>query len=180
MFTQLITLLALVAAGVATRLVGTLQFNAVGAAFLFSGATVSRKWLAVLAPLGAYFVTDILLNLQWFGSDFNAWKFEATSYVLFVAIALLGMAIGKNPAALRVGTAAVLAAVGFFLVSNFVHWLGSDTYSPTPAGLLTCYTAALPFAGNMLVGNLLFSALLFGGWHYAQPYFAGTPKFAKA
>jgi hypothetical protein len=29
---------------------------------------------------------------------------------------------------------------------------------------MACYLAAIPFAQNMLLGNLLFSAILFGGY----------------
>lgn len=37
----------------------------------------------------------------------------------------------------------------------------SGSYQPTREGLLACYTAALPFSRNTLVGNFAFSLLLF-------------------
>jgi hypothetical protein len=37
-------------------------------------------------------------------------------------------------------------------------------YPPTLSGLAECYVAAIPFFQNTLAGDLLFSALLFGGF----------------
>jgi len=37
--------------------------------------------------------------------------------------------------------------------------------------LVDCYVAAIPFFRNMLLGNLLFSALLFGGFALAENRF---------
>ena len=36
-------------------------------------------------------------------------------------------------------------------------------YPHTMAGLIACYIAAIPFAINMLAGNLFYAAALFGG-----------------
>jgi hypothetical protein len=50
----------------------------------------------------------------------------------------------------------------FFVVSNFSVWLVS--YPLTIAGLIECYTLALPFYGAALVGDSLYAAILFGGY----------------
>jgi hypothetical protein len=49
-------------------------------------------------------------------------------------------------------------------------------YPRTPAGLLACYIAAIPFAKNMLYGNLLFSCVLFGGMEFLK---ARQPALAR-
>jgi hypothetical protein len=70
----------------------------------------------------------------------------------------------------------------FFLLSNFHVWLGSRTYPQTPAGLLACYVAAVPFAMNMLAANLLYCGLMFGSWELLArrwPALA-TPAMARA
>ena len=43
-----------------------------------------------------------------------------------------------------------------------------DLYPRSIEGLIACYVAAIPFFGNTVLGNLLFSGLLFGGWAIAQ------------
>jgi hypothetical protein len=43
-------------------------------------------------------------------------------------------------------------------------WLSSGFYPRTLVGLEACYMAAIPFFQNTVAGDLLFSALLFGGF----------------
>ena len=61
------------------------------------------------------------------------------------------------------GAGGVLASVQFFLVTNFGEWVRPESmYPPTLTGLVDCYVLGLPFFGFTLVGDLCFSALLFG------------------
>jgi hypothetical protein len=62
----------------------------------------------------------------------------------------------------------VLASAGFFLISNFHVWLTGHNYPQTSAGLLAAYVAAIPYAQNMLLANLFYSAVLFGGFELLQ------------
>jgi hypothetical protein len=50
----------------------------------------------------------------------------------------------------------------FFLVTNFLVWLRGTTYPQTLEGLLTCYLAGVPFYRQTLVGDLVFSGVIFG------------------
>jgi hypothetical protein len=50
-------------------------------------------------------------------------------------------------------------------------WLFSGFYPLTAAGLAACFVAAVPFFQNSLAGDLVFSALLFGGWAIAERSF---------
>ena len=54
------------------------------------------------------------------------------------------------------------ASVLFFVASNFAVWLFSGMYTLDGAGLTRCYTAALPFFRNTLLGDALWTSLLFG------------------
>ena len=47
----------------------------------------------------------------------------------------------------------------------------ANLYPKTVAGLINCYVAAIPFFRNMLLGNLLYSALLFGAFAFAENRF---------
>jgi hypothetical protein len=85
--------------------------------------------------------------------------------LLFGLTVLLGMTLRNRVSLPRVTLAAIGSSLMFFIVSNFHVWIvGHGGYPYTLAGLMACYLAAIPFAQNMLVGNLLFSAILFGGY----------------
>jgi hypothetical protein len=58
---------------------------------------------------------------------------------------------------------AVLSSALFFVVTNFAVWYSGAWYGDDFAGLIKCYAAALPFARNMLAGDLIWSAALFTG-----------------
>jgi hypothetical protein len=53
-------------------------------------------------------------------------------------------------------------STSFFLLSNFMVWLGSRMYPHTAAGLGACYAAGLPFYGNDLMSTALFAGAFFG------------------
>ena len=67
--------------------------------------------------------------------------------------------------------AAVASSLLFFVVVDFGIWLMGDMYPRTFAGLVTCYTAALPFLRNQMVGDLLYTAVLFGGFALLERQF---------
>ena len=54
---------------------------------------------------------------------------------------------------------ALVGAVIFYLLTNFGVWI-SGLYQYNIAGLITCYTLALPFFGNTLISTLLFSVII--------------------
>jgi hypothetical protein len=51
--------------------------------------------------------------------------------------------------------------LAFFLISNFLVWLGGTMYPMTLAGLGQCFTLALPFFDKTVVGDLMYSAVMF-------------------
>jgi hypothetical protein len=61
------------------------------------------------------------------------------------------------------GMTAVGCSCLFFIASNFAWWTASQMYTHDAAGLLACYTQALPFFRYTLTGDLTFAAILFGG-----------------
>ena len=62
----------------------------------------------------------------------------------------------------KIGAAAFLCALQFFLITNLPIWIFGTLYPHTLSGLVACYIAALPFFGNTLVSNLFYSAFFFG------------------
>lgn len=74
-----------------------------------------------------------------------------------------GFAVGRSLAVLIASSLG--ASVLFFLITNFAVWALSPGFYPrSAAGLLQCYTAALPFFRNTVTGNLVFSLGLFGSY----------------
>lgn len=130
------------------------NFTPVGALALFGGACLADKRLAFLVPLAAMFLSDLVLGLH---------RGMPVIYLCFALVVCLGFRLRCHRRPLPVAAAAVAGALLFYLVSNFGVWARGRLYPLTLDGLATCYGAALPFLQNMLLGNLVYAALLFGG-----------------
>jgi hypothetical protein len=99
------------------------------------------------------------------------------SWPYFIAYAAIGWAfLRQTRSPLRIGTAALAGSLLFFLVSNFVCWLEPGLgYEQSLAGLRDCYVAAVPFFRGTLVGDLLFTGVLFGAHAVlSRVYFPAT------
>jgi hypothetical protein len=135
------------------------NFTAIGALALFGGAYFTRRWMALLIPLAAMLLSDAVLTSP-----------DPTSYCCFALTVLLGMLLRGQVTFGRTTAAAVGASVLFFALSNFSVWWGSKTYPQNAAGLAECFLAAIPFAQNMLLGNLFYCGVLFGGLEAVQRF----------
>ncbi len=167
---RLTTLLAIVLITALFRLLPHWpNMTPVAALALFGAATFERKWLGLAAPLAAMLLSDALIGFH--GS-------MGAVYFSFGLTWLLGLWLLQRPTAGRVAAASILSSVLFFLITNFAVWYGSTFYPQTPAGLLTCYVAGAAFYDgtsfflNGVLGDLLFSAVLFGGYYLLQQRFA--------
>ena len=172
--TALVIIMILVAA--MTRLIPHYpNFTAVGAVALFGGAYLSKRF-ALIIPLVALIVSDLFLNNLVYASQFPEFYdgfmlFNIKGlpvYGAFIAIILIGMFLIKKASVKNVLGSALLASVVFFLITNFAVWAGSVVYPKTLAGLIACYTAAIPFFWNTLLGNVFFVGVLFGGYEWAR------------
>ena len=147
------------------------NFSPLGAIGIFGAAHFSKKWQALVIPLAATWLSDLFINnviyakyypsFTWFAEGFY-WQYGA--YVLIVIAAFFIM---KTVNAKTVLTGALASTVIFFLVSNFGCWPAS-AYPQNFTGLMQCYAAGLPFVKNALMGDLFYSAVLFGGFALAQ------------
>jgi hypothetical protein len=168
---RLLALLSAVLAAAVMRLVPhPPNFTPVGAMALFSGAYLGRRGLAFVAPLGALFVSDLVLGF---------YHGMATVYFSVVLIVLIGWSLSTRRSFWRVAAAALASSVLFYTVTNFGMWLSSGIYPHTLAGLEACYVAAIPFFENTAAGDLVYSALLFGGFAlllHTRPSLRGTPE----
>jgi hypothetical protein len=135
------------------------NFTPVAAALLYFGARGSRRQLWV--PFALLAVSDVILTKIVYSYVFS-WDHFVT-WAWYAAILWLGTGLRENSHWLRVGGAALASSVSFFLVSNFAVWAyWGDMYPRTMSGLMTCYAAGLPFFRRAGVGDLLFTAVMFG------------------
>lgn len=131
------------------------NFAPIAAIALFGGSYFADKRLAFLIPLAAMLISDLFLGLH------GTLLFV---YGAFMLIVLIGMKLGKNVNPLNVTGAALAGSALFFLITNFGVWLMSPFYPLNPAGLLACYTAAIPFFHYTILGDLFYTAVIFGSY----------------
>lgn len=151
------------------------NFSPLGAIGLFGAAYFAKKWQAFLIPIAATWLSDLFINnviyaqyypkFTWFYQGFY-WQYG--SYLL---IAFAGIFIFRKINPQRVIAGALTSTAIFFLVSNFGSWIGSTTYPQNFSGLMTCYAAGIPFLKGTLLGDLVYSGVLFGSFALAQKQF---------
>lgn len=170
---QLLLVLGLIGAAAASRLVPHVNnFVPVGAMALFGAAALPKKWLAVVVPAAAFYLSDLVLNNTVYAAYYEGFHWGASWWSLgaIVLMVIFGMGLLRHRAFswLRVGGAAIGATAIFYLVTNFGVWVGGTMYPKTITGLVACYAAGLPFVLNSLLANLAFSSLLFGLGRYLE------------
>jgi len=179
------TLVFIVLAAAATRLLPHVpNVTAMTALALFGAAHFSDRRLAIGVPLAALLLSDLALGLYW------QWDFRAlqghmwVQYASFLAIVAMGFLLRQSRGAIRVGAMTLCASVLFFVVTNLGEWAFQPWYPKTGAGLVASYVAGIPFFRNMLLGDLAYSVLMFGGFALLERRFAAlrapAPGFSPA
>lgn len=142
------------------------NFSPVAAIALFAGAHfVQRRW-AFLAPLAALVVSDLALAAM-MGGLYASWFGGIGIWVVYGCIALtsaLGLGLRGRVTGARVLGYGLAGSTLFFLVTNFGAWLGNPMYPQSAQGLLASYAAGVPFFKWSILGTLVYSAALFGGF----------------
>jgi hypothetical protein len=134
-----------------------IAFTSVNAALLFFGARGARKYAWIPWVLAA--ATDIVLTKYVYAYPVT-WDHLVT-WAWYAAVLGLGMQLRNTNSALRIGGAALLSSMGFFLVSNFCVWASFIMYPATLQGLASCYVAAIPFYRTTLAADLFYTAIFF-------------------
>lgn len=167
--TLLISILIL-AAAVTRLLPHPVNFGPMGAIALFAGASFASRRTALLVILSAAVFSDLLVNAVIYDHFSLSYFYSAGTlsiYACYVFFGAMGMGI-KTPAVKSVGGRAVLTSLIFFVVTNFMVWIGSGMYSADFSGLMASYIFALPFYHYSLAGDLVYSAVLFGSFAYLK------------
>lgn len=153
------------------------NFTPIGAVGLFAGARLPLGY-ALALTFGIRLTTDIAMQL---GADPVAahyrFFFSSTMYVVYFCL-LLNVLIGRwlcqRGSIWRIGAGSLTGAVLFFLVTNFVCWIGDPRYPATFAGLMQDYAESLPFFEGTFNGDLLYAAVLFGSHAFVMSRVAST------
>ncbi len=131
---------------------------------LLSGFHFRNKSAAVLVPLTAMFVSDIFIGLH---------SLLFFIYAPIVISVFLGSWMkSRNPVkAWPVKQSLALSILGsglFFVISNLGVFFLSGMYPLNSLGLTECYVAALPFFERSLLGDLMFTSVLFSIYAFVR------------
>jgi hypothetical protein len=148
--------------------------TAVGAMALFGGCYFDRKWQAMILPLAALWLSDLVLNnivYKAYNPIFTLFNTHSVwSYTSVALTAVFGAFLLKKVKINNVVVASVLASTVFYLITNFGAWFvdSFNIYSDSLDGLAASYVAGLPFFINSLFGDLVWCGVLFGSYEWAK------------
>jgi len=136
-----IIIISLIFLAVITRLLPhPPNFTPITGIALFAVNRFADKKLAFLLPLLCMIVTDFFIGFH--------------SIVPFVYLSIVGIScigyVSKKISSVTILKSSLL----FFIISNFGVWLVG--YPNSIAGFLACYTMALPFFINTILGDFFF------------------------
>ena len=136
-----IVIISLIFLAVITRLLPhPPNFTPITGIALFAVNRFSDKKLAFLLPLLCMIVTDFFIGFH--------------LIVPFVYLSIIGIScVGYFSKKISISTI-LKSSILFFIISNFGVWLVG--YPNSIAGFLACYTMALPFFVNTILGDFFF------------------------
>ena len=143
------------------------NFTPILATAIYTPYMVNDKWIAVLIPLSAMFIADIIIGFH----PYMLWVYGAIG--LSTLISNWSMRFNKKYMQLAIMT--LVSSILFFVITNFAVWAIWDYYPKTIDGLIICYIKAIPFFQNTLLGTIIYTAIITltiqKGMKYANNYF---------
>lgn len=160
---KLIAPITFVLIGAVARLVPHApNFAPIGAMALFGGAYMSKKQAFTL-PILAMIVSDFFIG-------FDSIPMRLTVYGSFLIMVGMGISLKKRLSPTKVVLSSLAASLLFFITTNFAVWAFGTLYPHSFAGLSQSYFMAIPFFGNTLLGDLIYSGLFFGGYEFLRNF----------
>ena len=161
---KLLLVTALIAIAAFMRLVPHWpNLTPVAAIALFGGATLNKKWLAILIPVSIMLISDLFIGFH---------DYVAAVYLSFIIAVFMGFSLSKNKKFHRIALTSIASSILFFIITNFAVWYGSPFYPQEISGLMSCYAAGLPFFNdsslgvsfflNGIIGDMLYNFVFFG------------------
>jgi len=119
---------------------------------MFGGLYFTNKTMAYLVPLFIMVMSDLFLGFH---------TISIFVYAAFILVSFIGTRT-KKPSVFTI----LLSSISFFIVTNLGVWLIG--YPKTWTGLVECYTLAIPFFRNSLLGDFFYSGVMILGFNYVQ------------
>lgn len=111
---------------------------------LFSAINFNNRFFKFFVPLISLVIFDLIIGFS---------LINLFVYLSFIVIVLVGNHFKKIKL-----KSVLISSIVFFIISNFGVWLIG--YPKTVSGIVMCYTAAIPFFINTILGDLFYSFLL--------------------
>jgi hypothetical protein len=170
--TKIIFIISIIFLAAASRLVKhPFNFTPIAAMSIFAGCYLGKKW-GIIIPLAAMVLSDVFIGFYDLKLMFFVYASIALAY-------FIGTFLKKRKQWYFIISSAVVSSIIFFLVTNFSVWAFYEWYPKTWAGLVSCFTLALPFFRNTLIGDLVYTGALFGVYEAVMAY-ADKKVLAKA
>jgi len=146
--------------------------TAVMSVALFAGLNKNQSVAgSFLLPLATLLVSNTILQVMFKLNMFpfeGFYKWQLVEYSLTVVLTAVGLLLrGAKTAGIFIS--AILGPTIFFFVSNYITWAVSWQqigYTHDTAGLLTCYTKALPFYRNSLLSTIVLLPVFIMAYHW--------------
>ncbi len=140
------------------------NFAPVTAIALFGAVTFEKRWMSLVLPISLMFISDVII------AQINGLSvihhYTAFVYGAFMLVNVFGIFAKKNFGTAKMFGMSLAASVVFFLVSNFGVWFDVQSgYARSFQGLIDCYVMGLPFFQWTILGDLLFTTVLFGAYN---------------
>ena len=124
------------------------NFTPILASAILAPILVKNRWFGMAIPIFAMFVSDLIIG------------FHTYQFVIYLTILTIGFVSPIRKNFKIVGVMALGSSLWFFITTNFAVWIIWDYYPKNIAGLLECYTLALPFFKHTLISTFLFAFLI--------------------
>lgn len=143
---HLVAALGLLVIGVASRIVPhEPNLTAVSAATIVA-ALYLPKHFAFIIPFLIMILSDAIIGAH----PTIAWVYG--SYALIAAMSVF---LAKRYAV----ALPLLSSALFFIITNFGVWASTPMYAKTLAGLIECYTMAIPFLRGTVAGDIVYTTM---------------------
>jgi len=136
------------------------------AAIALCGAAYFPRKFKFTVPLGALFVSDLILNYYYGATLVDSHIFSR--YIALALVGLLGLALQDRASFKTLLPASLIGSIIFYLITNAASWLSDPGYAKNFAGLVQALTVGLPqysatptwmFFRNTILSDLFFTLL---------------------
>lgn len=118
---------------------------------------------AIIVPIASMVISDSIIG------NSSIYLFTWGSFALIGLFSILLRKLNSKPKKQIIASTgfAVASSFAFFIITNFGVW-AQGWYPATWAGLVTCFTLAIPFYRTMLIGNIILVPASIFVWQFVK------------